>query len=162
MAQDRQPRTWYGLGAVVSILGLQDWQVKGLSLEPYKLIPEKKGAGRGSRNLYSFRQLLQIDLATALSRKSQLFSSEVIPAAIRLVTNDLLSRWSKSYDDKGNAPPVILTFDGQGWKIFSREESSERFQESLDDGTIWVSLNLVPGWESVVQRITELEGDGKI
>jgi hypothetical protein len=131
-------------------------------MEPYKLIPQKSGAGRGSRNLYSFRQLLQIDLATTLSRKSQLFTSELIPAAVRLVTDSLINRWSKSYDAEGNAPPIILTFDGQRWKILSRDESREGFQEALDDGTIWVSLNLVPGWEAIVQRITELEGEGKI
>jgi hypothetical protein len=150
------------LRAVARILNLEDWQIKALGTEPYELVPEKSGAGRGSRNLYSFRQLLQIDLATTLSRKSQLFTSELIPSAVRLVTDRLIKRWTDSYDAEGNAPPLVLAFDGHRWKILSREEANEGFQEASDDGTIWVSLNLVPGWESVVRRITELEGEGAI
>lgn len=162
MTQPREPRNWYGLGAVALILDLEEWQIKALSSEPYALIPEKTGSGRGSRNLYSFRQLLQIDLATALTRKSRLFTSELIPAGIRLVTDRLIKRWTDSYDAEGNAPPLILALNGQKWKILSREESNEGYREAQDDGTLWVSLNLVPGWESIVQEITRLEGEGEI
>lgn len=161
MMQTREPRRWYGLGAVASILNLEEWQIKALCAEPYGLVPEKCGKGRGSRNLYSFRQLLQVDLATTLTRKSQLFTSELIPAAVRVITKGLVSRWIESYVD-GIAPSMILAFNGEKWRILSREESSEGFPESLDDGTIWVSLNLVPRWESIVRRISELEGEGKI
>jgi hypothetical protein len=78
---------------------------------------------------------------------------------IRPVTDRLIKRWTASYDAEGNAPPLILALNGQKWKILSREESNEGYREAQDDGTLWVSLNLVRGRESIVPEITKLEGN---
>lgn len=156
------PRRMFGTTAVARILNVEDWIVKGFGQEPYNLLPERMGEGRGKKRLYTFRQVLQIDVAHALSRKSQLFNSDLIPAAVGLITDDLIRQWVNSYDAEGTAPPLVLTFDGQGWEILSKKQCTADFEESLRDGNIWVSLNLVPFWEATVQRIGELESNGEI
>lgn len=114
-----------------------------VKLEPYKLIPEKTGEGRGSRRRYSFHKLLQIDVANALSRKSRLLSSEMIVAAVQLIliTEDLISRWANSFDAEGNAPAIVLAFDGAGWEVLGKEDCTADFNESLENGDIWISFN---------------------
>jgi hypothetical protein len=42
----------------------------------------------------------------------------------------------------------------------SQPESIESgYREAQGDGTLWLSLNLVPGRESIVPEITKLEGN---
>lgn len=101
------------------------------------------------------------------------FSPDGIKGAIAAVEHQKsIQKWTNSYDASGNASALILTLgDGknketgkweQAWKVLDSKQSRADSDGRFESGSIAVSLNLVELWESVVKRITELEGEGRI
>lgn len=156
------PPRMYGTLEAAKILGVLPWRVKNFSASPYGVEPSKKGAGRGKRSSYRFEELLRLSVANALYGDGTRFTPDGITPAIPLITDDLVHRWSNSYRSDGTAPPIVLTFDGSKWRVRDSKESAKAFSESLEDGDVWFSLNLVPLWEGVVRSINDLEADGEI
>ena len=152
----------YGTAEAATILGVKDWRIKNFSLPPYGLEPSKKGAGRGKRSCYRFEELLRLSVASALYGEGTRFTPEGISPAIPLVTDDLIHRWTNSYRSDGTAPAIVLTFDGRSWRVLDAKRSAKAFSDSLEEGDVWFSLNLVALWEGVVKSITDLEASGEI
>ncbi len=160
----------YGTAEVALILGAPDWRVKNFALPAYGLEPTVKAAGRGSRRYYGWEAVLRLAVANELYEA--FFSPDGIKGAEAAIANDkAITKWTASYDESGNAQPLVLTLSGRTneetgtwervWKVVDGKRAANEAEQFSELGTTVVSLDLVQLWENVVQRITELEGDGK-
>jgi hypothetical protein len=163
----------YGTAEVALILGTQDWRIKNFALPAYGLEPTVKAGGRGRRRYYGFDVVLRLAVA------NELYDAFLSPDGIKgadaaIQSQNAVGKWSASYDESGNAPALVLSLSeidrknkktGQFdriWKVLDAKAATGEARGFFERGLPAISLDLVPLWESVVQRITELEGDGKI
>lgn len=100
-------------------------------------------------------------------------SPDGIKGAIAAIEADKsIQKWVDSYDERGNASALVLTLSDvknkktgkweRVWKVLDLKSAKGDFADRLGADSVAVSLNLVELWESVVKRITELEGEGRI
>jgi hypothetical protein len=164
----------YGTNEVALILGTEQWRIKNFALHAYGLEPSIKATGRGTRRYYSFEAVLLVAVA------DELYSAHFSPAGIkgavdRIKSDEVIQRWVKSYSDAGTAHAQFLVLADpetkktketktpeRVWRVSDGTRATGSVEAFLESGAVAVSLNLVELWESVVKRITELEGEGRI
>lgn len=151
----------YGTTEAALILDTEDWRVKNFALPAYGIEPTVRASGRGSRRYYGFDVVLRLAVANELY--DAFLSPDGIKGAIAAIeTHKSIQKWINSYDESGNAPALVLTLIDKRSKETGKWERGWKVLDSQYAGSVTVSLNLVELWESVVRRITELEGEGKI
>jgi len=161
----------YGTAEAALILETQQWRIKNFALPAYGIEPTVKASGRGSRRYYGFDALLKLAVADVLY--DAYLSPDGIKGAIAAIeSHKSIQRWMDSYDERGKAPALLLALSDKKnketgkwervWKVLDSKQASGEHSEFLDLGLPAISMNLVELWESIVKRITELEGEGKI
>jgi hypothetical protein len=161
----------YGTAEAALILDTEQWRVKNFALPAYGIEPTVKASGRGSRRYYGFDAVLRLAVANELY--DVFLSPDGIKGAIAAIeSHKSIQKWVDSYDERGNAPSLMLILsDGKNketgkwervWKVLDLKSVKGDFVDRLKSGSVAVSLNLIELWESVVKRITELEGKGSI
>lgn len=153
------------------ILGTGKWRIKNFALPAYGIEPTVKASGRGSRRYYRFDALLRLAVANLLY--DACLSPDGIKGAIAAIDeHKSIQRWMDSYDERGQAPALLLTLSDRKnketdewervWKVLSSKEANRQLSEFIGRGLPAISMNLVECWEDVAKRITELEGEEKI
>lgn len=161
----------YGTAEAALILETEQWRIKNFALPAYGIEPTVKASGRGSRRYYGFDAVLKLAVANELY--DAFFSPDGIKGAIAAIEDQKsIRKWSDSYDERGNAPALVLMLSDKRnketgdwervWKVVDFKPAKTDSADRLKSGSVAISLNLVELWESTVKRITELEGEGKI
>lgn len=130
--------------------------------------------GTGNRKRYFFEVVLKLAVADELY--SAHFNPVGIKAALDLISKEkLIEQWIASFgaEDRSTVDPsFVLTLSEKRnketnkwervWKVQHAKEAAADGEGFLERGLPATSLDLTQRWESVVRRITELEGEGQI
>jgi hypothetical protein len=169
----QSPR-WYASREVALILDTEEWRIRNFGSKAYGLQDQIMSPGTGNRKRYFFEVVLKLAMADELY--SAHFNPVGIKAALDLIGKEkLIEQWIASFgaEDKSTAAPsFVLTLSEKRnketgkwervWKMKHAKEVAVEGQDLLERGLPAVSLDLGQRWESVVRRITELEGEGQI
>jgi len=172
----QSPR-WYGSKEVAAILDTEEWRIRNFGSKLYGLEAQIKSPGSGNRKRYFFDVVLKLAVA------NELYSAHVSPigikAALKLIKDQkLIEKWIASFGGDGHVPEMVLSLDvriitseqdGQEvkrleriWNVFDAAQSAKLTQDFSECGAVAISLPLIPLWDSVVRRMTDLEAKGKI
>jgi hypothetical protein len=161
-----EEKNWYGTKQVAAILHIPEWRVKNFSEgAAYGLPPSALpfGKGRGSRRLYTFQDLLRFAIADELVHCG--FTPEDVGKAVREIPESMLTFWTEEWIEgrKRTRLPVLVNIHGD-WRVLKQAEAKKLASGVLtnDDWRGLFILNFPSLLESVVQRITELEAQGKL
>jgi DNA-binding transcriptional MerR regulator len=161
-----EEKNWYGTKQIAAILDIPEWRVKNFSEgAAYGLPPSALpfGKGRGSRRLYTFRDLLRFAIADELVHCG--FTPEDVGKAVREIPESRLTSWTEEWVEghKRAQLPLLVNVHGE-WRVRKLAEVKRLTSRVLseDDWRGLFILNFPSLLESVVKRMTELEAQGKL
>ena len=157
------------------ILNTDEWRIRNFGSTAYGLQKEVQSPGTGNRRRYFFEVVLKLAVADELYRAN--VSAVGINGALKSIKSQrAIEKWISSYGE--SVPEMVLSLDSQSkvieedgkqvtrieriWKVLNAEQASMVRSSEVERGSVALSLDLVQLWEGVVQRITDLEAEGKI
>lgn len=171
----QSPR-WFLSKEVALILNTDEWRIRNFGSTAYGLQKEIQSPGSGNRRRYFFEVVLKLAIADELYRAN--ISPAGINSVLKLIkSHKAIEKWIAAYGSE-SVPEMVLSLDSQSklteedgrqvariervWKVLDSEQAESVARNEIERGSVAISLDLVQLWESIVQRITDLEAAKEI